>query len=253
VRNGEDLRRLQDPDYVLHLHWIDDRRLPVGDQREYAVQGSIDRIAFFWSWLQERSFKRLLNVSSIRIFAGNCGDVVKANTEPHPSTPYGEAKVVVERYLESVFNGRCMHLRLCSVASGGENETQLLTRLYTSAFQGRPIVVTRRRTHLMDIDDAVDFIIQAAVEGTAPRYNIVAPAYTNEWIAGRFEEISGRKLNAVYETEKTVDGPEFDTDVPKLAAPWMRVTPIEGIIRKVIDHYTEVERAAEETARLRAI
>lgn len=240
VQSEDDLRALPAPHYVIHLHWHLDRTLPPEKQMDFELQENIKRLAFLWNVLQDAGCRTLLNVSSTKVFGRlDSAMPITSETEPQPCTPYGRAKYEAERYFDARFHTgspRIVHARLCAVASAGEHPSHLMARLYQSAFEELPITVNiRHRTSLLYIDEAVDLLIQAAVQNKAQRLVVASDPVPNEEIARLFETIAGRPLHAEFtDLEPGLRELDFLSNVTALRQPWTRTTTLEKMIETII-------------------
>jgi nucleoside-diphosphate-sugar epimerase len=167
---------------------------------------------------------------------------ISGETEPHPISPYGLAKLTAERFLDAFFHPSdvaVIHVRLCSVASNGEHPAQILSRLFDSAYKGKAIKINSGHTmNLLYIDEAVDLIINAALQAKKPKYLLASPLIAIDEIAARFEKISGKKLNAeLIDLDPGVMDPVFQSDVELLHASWIRKTALDSMIEKIIARY----------------
>jgi nucleoside-diphosphate-sugar epimerase len=110
-----------------------------------------------------------------------------------------------------------------------------MTQLYLSAFNNEHITIKKSNTSIMYIDDAVDFIINAALISTKPHYNIAAPVVSNYKIAKKFEKVTGYKIIADYiDTPKDNTDPVYISDIQNLKANWTRYTPLEEMINIIV-------------------
>lgn len=246
VNDVHDLNKLQTPDYVINFHWLIDRTLPYTKQLLYELDYNIHRITFLWEWLTDKSVLRFINISSIKVFSHLNQNPISADTEPRPISPYGIAKVTAEKFFDAYFHESVfpvVHLRLCSVASFGENPLHLMSQLYTSAFENRRIRInTGCIAYIIYIDEVIDLIINAALTATQPQYIIATSGQSNYHIALKFEQIAGYKINADYvDPAPSIPDLIFITDIQKLRADWTRYTSLESMIKKIIDlrhHYS---------------
>lgn len=239
VQSAKGLRELPRPDYVIHLHWKVDRSRPFAEQIVNELDWNVHRPAFLWQWLREQSVPRFVNCSTIQVFSALNDNPIASAVEPRPISPYGIAKLAAEASFVALFNEsstEVIHLRLCSVFSFGEHPSQLLSQLITSAFNGRPIRLnTGHTTHLIYIDEAIDIIINSALSVRPGRYLVTTPSRSIDEVAATFEKISGRTLNAEYvDLAQGAADPEFISDIEQLRADWVRVTPLDEAIARVI-------------------
>jgi nucleoside-diphosphate-sugar epimerase len=245
VDNINDLKRLPIPDYAINFHWCVDRTLSFTEQIFYELGHNIRHIAFLWEWLADKPLQRFINISSIKIFSYLNQNPISADTEPKPVSPYGIAKITAERFLDSYFCNSefsVNHLRLCSVASFGEHPSQLMTQFCISAFTNCPIRVNAEHiSYIIYIDEVIDLIINAALTVSQWRYIIATPSISTEQIARKFEQISGRRLNAEFvDLASGCPDPIFVSDIKKLRAHWVRCTSLELMIDMIISHYTSL-------------
>ncbi len=234
------LHELPPPDYAINLHWRVDRTRPYTEQIVNELDCNINRVAFLWQWLKERSVRRFVNCSTIKVYSHLNASPVSAESEPHPVSPYGISKLSAEKFFSAFFTDSptaVTHLRLSSVFSFGEHPTQLMSQLAASAFDGTRIRLTAgNRIALMYIDEAVDVIINAALVGRSERYLVATTGRLVGEVAGLFERISGRKLNAeCVDLPRGVGDPDLISDLDNLRADWVRVTPLEEAIACIID------------------
>lgn len=240
INNLSDLDKLAKPDYVINFHWQLNRKLTYTEQITYEIHNNIHQIAFLWEWLLNKKIRCFVNISSIKIFSYLNHDTVYAWTEPCPVTPYGIAKMVAEKFFDTYFNDspfQVIHLRLCSVASFGEHPSHLISQLYSSAFNNRHITINKGHiTYIIYIDEVVDLIINAALIAEQQRYIITNSGMPIEQIASKFEQVSGKKINASYiDLEPGKPDPVLISDIKKLKADWIRYTSIESAIKKIIE------------------
>jgi nucleoside-diphosphate-sugar epimerase len=242
IQKVGDLKDIKAPDYVINFHWLVDRKLSFTEQLQYELDYGVHRISYFWDWLKEVSCHRFVNISSTKVFSHLNANPISAETDPRPISPYGLAKLTAERFLEAYFyqsNFPVIHLRLCSVASYGEHPTQILSQLFYSAFENKAIKVNSSHTmNLLYIDEAVDLIINAALQADKLNYILATPSIAVDEIAARFEKISGKKLNAEHvDLIPGVTDPVFQSDIELLSASWIRKTALDSMIEKIIDRY----------------
>ena len=240
VEKTNDLTNLKEPDYVINFHWLVNRTLSYTDQLLYELDYALNRISFFWDWLKGKSLNRFVNISSTKVFSHLNSNPIQANTEPRPVSPYGIAKLTVEKFLDAYFYDSgfpLIHLRLCSVASFGEHPTHILTRFFKSSHDNQYIKVNKGHTmNIIYIDEVVDLIINAAMVSENLRYIITTPPISVDEIASKFETISGRKLNADYVDENPgISDPIFESDIDFFHTSWVRHTSLEVMIQKIID------------------
>lgn len=240
VNSPNDLGKLPKPDYVINFHWQIDRTLPFTEQLIFEIEDNIHRLAFFWNWLLNDSTRRFINISSAKVFSYLNQNPVSADTEPHPVTPYGLAKLTAEKFFDAYFldsSFQVIHLRLCSVMSFGEHPSHLISQLYSSAFKNSQITVnTGHIAHVIYIDEVVDLIINASLVADKQRYSIAKSGIKIDQIATKFEKISGHRINAEYiDLEPERSNLEFISDIDKLNADWVRYTSLESAIKKIIE------------------
>ncbi len=238
-----DLEGLPRPDYVLNFHWRVDRGKPVAEQLRDEIEVNVVRPAYVWDWLRLHPCRAFLHVSSIKIFSHLNDDPVTAGSAPRPITAYGLAKAASEGWFDMVFGETptaLMHLRLGSVASVGEHPSQLMRRLYRSAFEDLPIRINAgHQARLFYIDEAVDLLIAASLSARSGRYNLAAAGIPNEAIARRFEALSGLTLNAeLADLEPGRRDIDLVSDAGLWAAPWVRRMSLDEMIRAIIDGYS---------------
>jgi nucleoside-diphosphate-sugar epimerase len=154
-------------------------------------------------------------------------------------TPYGIAKYTAEKFFDAYFSGSKIdvtHLRICSVASYGEHPSQLLSRLYQSAWEKQFMTINAGHwVSIIYIDELIDLIIRAASGFERPRYILAKPKIAVEEIASYFERISGKSLNAEYVgSHPDSDGPSFISDIEYFYTDWIRVHSVEDMIRRII-------------------
>jgi nucleoside-diphosphate-sugar epimerase len=181
-----------------------------------------------------------VNISSIKIFSHLDANPITADSNPHPVTPYGIAKLTAEHFLDAYVSPHCpvTHLRLCSVASAGEHPSQLLSRLCQSAFGREPITVNAGHdVNILYIDEAVDLIVSATLRSQRRSYILAARPIGVGELAKRFEAAAGTALTASYSNlgGDTPD-PVFESDIDLFAAPWVRTTNIDAAIRRIIEN-----------------
>jgi nucleoside-diphosphate-sugar epimerase len=240
IGGEEDLSKLTPPDHVVHLHWWVDRTRSFDDQVRGEVRQNVTDLAYLWEWLKRHPVRSFVNCSSIRTFSHLNQNPIDAATEPSPVTPYGTAKLIGERYFDDTLGGHGMgitHLRLCSVCSHGEHPSHLMSRLLRSAFDGERVEVnTGHRANLIYIDEVVDIIIDAATSAREGRFLVTTPAVTTDEIARRVEVVTGKNLTADYvDLNPGVQDPEFVSDIDLFRADWVRVTPLDDAIRRMVD------------------
>jgi UDP-glucose 4-epimerase len=242
IEAAGDLKAIRAPDYVINFHWLVDRTLSFTDQLHYELDYGLKRIHYFWDWLKKVSCRRLVNISSIKVYSQLNSNPISAATDPRPLTPYGLAKLTAEKFLDAYFYPSkipATHLRLCSVASCGEHPSQILSQFFCSAFEKKAIKVNSGHTvSLLYIDEAVDLTINAALQADRSTYVLTAPSLAVDQIAGLFENISGKKLNAEYvDLEPGTSDAAFQSDMELLQAHWIRRTSLDSMIKKIIEQY----------------
>ena len=242
VDNITDLRDIEAPDYVINFHWVLDRKLSYSSQLLYELSHSLHRLSFFWDWLKGVSCKRFVNISSTKVFSHLNGDLISSNTEPRPVSPYGIAKLTAEKFLDAYFHASgfpVVHLYLCSVAAFGGHHTQIMDRLLRSCYENEHIEINAGHTmNIMYIDEVIDMIINAALISNKERYILAPPPTSVGEIASRFEEISGRKLNATYvNSNPRVADPGFESDHELLRTGWTRHASLAAMIKEIINQH----------------
>lgn len=242
VHHAEDLGQLPSPDYAIHLHWRTDRSLTFSDQLFNELDYAVNRILPFLEWLKKTGCRKIVNISSIKVFSHLNGESVNTETEPRPMTPYGIAKLTTEKFLDAFFQDAgpdVVHFRLGTVASAGEHPAQLMTRLYESCFSNTPIQVNAAHSiGLMYIDEAVDLMIRCALASNGRLYHVTGPFVKVGDVAAVFEKVAEKPLNADYvvSNDRPKD-PAVASNAEELTAAWVRRTPLESMARCIIDHY----------------
>lgn len=239
IKNINNFKDLKKPDYIIHLHWQVKRDLSFTEQLLYEMDWNIHRLGFLWNELHKHSIKRIVNLSSIKVFSHFNTNPISSATQPFPISPYGIVKIAAEQFLNSQFNQRVTHLRLSSVASVGEHPSQLLSQLYASAFEEKQIRINvPHSTALLYIEEAADLIINAAWQGTDNYYMVSGKEVANEHIAQTFEEIAQRKLHAEYIdlSPNIIDG-TFISDINKLQTSWTRSYSLHEMIKTFIQSH----------------
>jgi nucleoside-diphosphate-sugar epimerase len=239
VTRREDLMSLPRPDYVINCHWEVARDLPFAEQLAFEVDRNIRALGPLWDWLSLQKVRSFVNISSIKVFGRSNANPISLETEPRPSTPYGIAKLAAEKFFDAYFRDRGIpvaHLRMCSVMAAGSHPSHLTSQVLASMFHGKRIRINKGHlTYFLYIDDAVDLIIEAAVGTHEGRLNLVSEGFDNEWIAGLFSEIAGRAIDAEYvDLMPGIIDPVFISDIDKVRAGWVRRTPVENAIRKIV-------------------
>lgn len=239
IKNINDFKDLKKPDYLIHLHWQVKRDLSFTEQLLYEMDWNIHRLGFLWEELQKHSLKRIVNLSSIKVFSHFNSNPISAITSPQPASPYGIVKIAAEQFLNSQFNQRVTHLRLSSVASVGEHPSQLLSQLYSSAFEEKKIRVNvPHNTALLYIEEAADLIINAAWQGLENYYIVSGKEIANKEIAQTFEEIAQRKLHADYiDLAPNITDLTFISDANKLQTSWTRTYSLDEMIKTFIESH----------------
>ncbi len=180
-----------------------------------------------------------MNISTIKVFSHRNRNPITADTDPCPMSPYGIAKVTAEKFFEAYFDPvapHVVHLRLCAVASPGEHPSQLLSQLYVSAYEQRPIRINiGHEVCLIYLDDVVDVIINAMLQADKPRYIVASPGVAMAEIVSVFERMANRQINAVL-TDFTpgLPDPIFVSDLERLQSDWTRYTSLPAMIEKMI-------------------
>ena len=233
---------IKPPDYVINFHWMVDRTLSYTEQLQYEIDCGLQRISYFWDWLKTLSCDRFVNISSTKVFSTLNTNPISTKTYPRPITPYGIAKLTGEQFFDAYFNTSdipVIHLRLCSVASYGEHPTQILSQLYQSAYADKAIKINAGHSmNLLYIDEAVDLIINAALQAGQLKYIVATPSIKIDEIAARFEKISGKELMAEYiDLNPGETDPIFKSDLHLLEDSWIRKTSVGSMIEKMIERY----------------
>lgn len=238
VRGAADLDGLPVPEAVVHLHWKVDRSRPFAEQVENEVRWNVTGLGFLWDWLRKHPLRALVNVSSIRVFGAANPNPIHADDPPRPDTPYGAAKLLGEVFLDANFGEPTgvSHLRLGSVCSPAEHPSQLMSRLATSLVEGTRITVNAGHVvNLLDIEEAVDRILVAALRPARGRYLLVAPPRPVEEIARLVEKLAGTPLQADFtDLAPGVPDPEFVSDLEKLTGDWVRQVPLETSAERIL-------------------
>jgi nucleoside-diphosphate-sugar epimerase len=239
LKQKRDLDKLHLPDYVINLHWRVDRSLSFSEQLLFEIGQNIHALFFLWEWLAEKAFSRFVNISSIDVFSHLNKNPISVDTDPRPVTPYGIAKLTADKFFEAYFYNSAFSfatIRLCSVASGGEHPSKLISQLVASAFRDKKIRInTGHKTNLIYIDEAVDLMISAAITARERQYILASKGVENEIIASEFERVSGLKLNAEYIDLMPGRADRcFISDIPKLSAGWTRKSPFDEMVHKLI-------------------
>lgn len=242
IRDRSDLISLPEASHIINFHWLVNRNLSFSKQLLYELEVNIHNNTFLWEWIKSKSIESFLHISSIKMYSYLNHSPVLNTTEAQPISPYGLMKFFSEKFFNAVFEDstfRVSHLRLGSIASFGENPSQLITRLCDSAFNGKNIKINiNHKTHLMYIDDIVDLIINASLNGSGKIYNLISEGWMNEEIAKTFERISKKTLKADYIDFCPGQGNLiFISDIDKLKADWVCKTPLDLMISKIIDQY----------------
>ena len=251
IENTGDLKHIKAPDFVINFHWLVKRTLSYADQFQYELDHSLFRIVYFWEWIKEISCQRCVNISSTKVFSPLNANPISAETDPLPLSPYGLAKLTAERFLDAFFHPSdvaLVHIRLCSVASYGEHPTQILSRLFHSAYKGKAIKINSGHSmNLLYIDEAVDLIINAALQANKSKYLLASPAIAIDEMAARFEKISGKKLNAEHiDLDPGVVDPVFQSEIELLHASWIRRTAFDSMIEKIIAQYLSAPTVSDD-------
>ena len=203
---------------------------------------NIHNNTFLWEWIKDKYIESFIHISSIKIYSYLNHNPVSNTTEAQPITPYGLMKYFSEKFFNALFEDstfRVSFLRLGSIASFGENPSQLITRLCDSTFNDKHIKINiNHKTHLMYIDDMLDLIINASLVGSEKTYNLISEGWMNEEIVKTFEKISGKTLKADYiDFYPGQSDLVFTSDIDRLKADWVCKTPLELMIRKIINQY----------------
>jgi UDP-glucose 4-epimerase len=238
----EDLRSLPVPDHVINLHWWVDRDRPFAEQVTNEIRWNVSGPEFLWRWLREGGVKSFVNSSSIRVFSGLNENPISSRTEPRPLSPYGIAKVAGEKFFTAFFHEtatRVAHLRLCSVSSHGEHPSQLMSRLVAGTVGGERIRLNTGHTaNVIYIDEVVDILISAAISDEAGRFVIATPERSIDEIARVFETVCGQPVNAEYvDLAPGIPDARFNSDIDTFRADWVRVTPLESAMGKILEQH----------------
>ncbi len=239
IYKKEDLNQLQVPDYVINFHWQVDRSKSFTEQLLYEINSNLFLHEFFWEWLKEKQPKKIINISTIKIFSELNQSPVSSSSIPIPLTPYGISKVAAENYFRTLFYKsltQVINLRLGSISAFGEVPTQLLTQLFNSAFNNKKITVNKGHiSNILYIDEAIDLIINSVLTGDNEDFLVVGEGQLNEYISQKFEEISKRKLNAEYiNLNPDIVDPSYMSDRDKLKSSWTRSYSIDSMIKMII-------------------
>ena len=242
VNDQSDLHNLPVPDYLINLHWKVNRSLSFSHQLLYELDCNIHRLEFLWNWLKGKSLKRFINLSSTKVFSHLNTNPIRASSEPRPVSPYGIAKKAAENFFDAVLCKSIfpvVHLRLCSVASYGEHPSQLFSQLILSALNRQKIKINvGHYSNILYIDDAIDLIINAALEAKKRFYILAPERIKNDTIADVFKRITNSELNADYiDLIPGIEDPLFINDIQKLSAGWIRKTTLDKMIQKLISKY----------------
>jgi nucleoside-diphosphate-sugar epimerase len=239
IQASRDLASLPTPDYVINLHWRVQRDLSFTKQLLYDIDHNLHRLSFLWEWIKGKKVKRFVNISSIKVFSRLNAKPVTSKMEPRPISPYGITKLAAESFFNAYFAQSDLpitHLYLGPVAAYGGHPSQLLCQLNASAFEHKQIrIVKGHISYILYVDEAVDFIINAALKAKGPRYILAAAkGMENSQIAQKFEQITGRELNAEYVNPSPDSAdPAFISDLPELKADWIRYTSFEKMVEKI--------------------
>lgn len=239
IYNIKDLSQVESPDYVINFHWQVNRSKSFTEQLFYEINSNLYRHEFFWNWIKEKSPKKFINISTIKIFSELNENPVSASSAPQPLTPYGISKVAAEKYFIALYyktSTQVINLRLGPISSLGEVPTQLLTQLFNSAYNNKKIIVNKGHvSNILYIDEVIDLIINSALIGVQDNYLLVGDGYLNEDISKRFEELSCRKLNAEYiDLNPGAIDPTFISDRNKLKSFWTRSYSLDSMIEDFI-------------------
>jgi len=239
VRAGSDLEEVPRPDLVVHLHWRVDRTRPFIEQLENEIRWNVTGLGFLWDWLRRDPPGAFVNVSSIRVFGPGNANPIHAEDPPRPDTPYGAAKLMGEVFLDGWFDSAVAlsHLRLGSVCSPQEHPSQLMSRLAVSLVHGTRITVNAgHAVNLLDIEEAVDRILAAALLPARGRLLVVAPPRPVEEIARLMEGLAGARLNAEFtDLAPGVQDPEFVSDLERLDGSWVRKVHLETAAERILN------------------
>jgi nucleoside-diphosphate-sugar epimerase len=240
VHGPADLHDLPHPHHVINLHWRVNRALPMTEAIVEEVSAGVHRPAFLWEWLRKHPPASFVNCSTILVFGRSHRGPISAATEPEPSTAYGIAKLTGEKFFTAYWAGlptAVVHIRLSSVCSYGEHPSHLVSRLLSSALDGVPIQVNAAHAvNLLYIDDAVDVLANAALRDTGGRFIAAPESRRIADIAQMVERLTGKTLNAEFvDLAPGVPDPEFVSDLAALQAPWVRRTPLEVALGRILD------------------
>lgn len=244
VAGPDDLEALPPPDHTLNLHWCVDRDQSDEDSLLFDVDYNLRRPAFLWRWLADSSCQRFVNVSTIKVFGPLNQAPVTADTDPRPSTVYGLAKLLGERYFDAQFSGASpepLHIRLCSLAAAGGHPSQLLPQLCQSAFAGLHIELnTSHRVQIMHVAEAADLVIAGALTPDPGPFVVAPPSVPVGRIADFFESRTGATLDAdLVETTPAADEPEIESNAQSLHADWTRRFTPEQMVDAVAREHQE--------------
>lgn len=239
VSCAADLADLPGPDHVINYHWRMGSDLsPTGDML-YQIDHNLHRPSFLWDWLRDRAPASFVNASTVKVFSSLNVNPITAEAEPRPVSAYGMAKLTVEKYFDAHFldtSCRVIHLRLCSVTSVGEHPSKMLSRLCASAFDHDRIRINVGHSICMFyIDDVVDLVINAALNGNPGRYTVTSEPIPISDLVSRFERVAGRRVNAEFvDLAPRITDPVFVSDVVRISADWTRSTTLETAIATII-------------------
>jgi len=233
------LSAIQNFDYVINLHWLADRDRSFINQLNYEIENGIFSLHYVWEWLKTKSFRRFVNVSTIKIFSHRNHNPIDAFCEPFPTSPYGLAKVTAEKFFDSFFidtSFQVVHLRLGSVASHGEHPSQLMSQLFMSAFQNKVITINKGiMSNIFFIEEAIDLMINSTLKASASKYILCGESLMNEQIASAFEKISGKNITANYNIYAGNNNMIFNSDNASFYDDWVRKYSLDAMIMRIIE------------------
>jgi nucleoside-diphosphate-sugar epimerase len=247
VSNYDELCHLSRPDYVIHFHWLVNRKIPeFTGQIAYELFHNLFNLSFFWEWLKNNYSGRFINISSTKIFSHlNTEAIITAETSPRPATPYGIAKSTTENFINAFFSDTDVvpcHVRPSSVASVGEHESHLMTRFIEGGLNNNKLTVNSgHKCYLLFIDEAIDLILSVAISSSQKKCNLLGPGLYNDEIAGKVESILGTKLNADYiDLSPGICDPEFETNLAELKQhDWFRNVTFDQMVAEYLKHYRQ--------------
>ncbi|HKI78183.1 MAG TPA: NAD(P)-dependent oxidoreductase [Ignavibacteriaceae bacterium] len=240
VSSYYELDSLKIPDYVINFHWSVKRNLTFTGQLNHELSNSIFINEFFWAWLKDKNLKKFINISSIKVFSHLNKSPVDSLSYPQPVSAYGLTKLLAEQYFNLFFhnsNFRVLNIRLSSVASVGENPSQLMSQLYMSGFQNKRIKINiNHSTDLLYIKEAIDLIISASLNFEEAKILIGGKGYENGEISERFESVSNKKLNAEYvDLSPRIIDPSFKYENNVITQNFVRKYSLDKMINELIN------------------